>query len=347
MQEVATVIGLSPDPSEAEWDAFVEAHGDATVCHLWGWRRVIEKAFGHQAVYLAARADGRIVGILPLVVFKSWVFGRFAVSLPFVNYGGVVAETAEAAAHLLAGAEAVARREQLSHVELRHLEARFPELQAKRHKVAMRMPLPATADALWQGIDRKVRNQVRKSEKSGLTAIVGGAELLPEFYAVFARNMRDLGTPVYSRRFFEAILAEFPDAARVFVVRKGSLPIAGSITIQWRGTIEVPWASSLREHRDSSPNMLLYWTMLQHGIAAGCSTFDFGRSTPNEGTFHFKKQWGAEATPLAWEYSMMNGKPMPDQSPANPKFRMAIETWKRLPVPVATWLGPGIVRSIP
>jgi FemAB-related protein (PEP-CTERM system-associated) len=341
------VVDVTRDPTEAEWNAFVERRPDATVYHLWGWRRVFTQAFGHRSVYLAARTADGIAGVLPLVLFNSWLFGRFAVSLPFVNYGGVVAETDEAAAGLVAEAETVGRDEHLSHLELRHLAARFPRLQAKRHKVAMRLPLPPAADALWQTIDRKVRNQVRKSEKSGLTATIGGAELLPEFYAVFAKNMRDLGTPVYSRKFFSAILAEFPAAARVHVVRKGDLPLAGSITIQWRQGIEVPWASSLREHRDSSPNMLLYWTMLQHAIASGCTVFDFGRSTPNEGTFHFKRQWGAEPTPIAWEYSMLNGRPMPDQSPANPKFRAAIETWKRLPVPVATFLGPAIVRSIP
>jgi len=343
----AVTVSVSDAATEPAWDGFVESRPEASAYHAWRWRRIFETTFGHECAYLAAWDEGRIVGILPLVLFNSRVFGRFGVSLPFVNYGGVVAETDEAARALLAAASALASERHLSHLELRHLVARFPDLPAKHHKVAMRLALPGNADALWQAIDRKVRNQVRKAEKSGLTAAVGGAELVAEFYAVFARNMRDLGTPVYPRRLFEDILATFPDAARVFVVRHGATPVAGSLTVKWRQTTEVPWASSLREHRASSPNMLLYWTMLQQAMRDGSSTFDFGRSTPDEGTFHFKRQWGAEATPFEWEYVLPAGGKLPDQSPANPKFRLAIALWKRLPVPFATALGPHIVRSIP
>ena len=187
---------------------------------------------------------------------------------------------------------------------------------------------------------------MRKAEKAGLTTEVGGVEELDAFYSVFARNMRDLGTPVYSRRFFAAILSAFPDTARVFVVRLGSLPIAAAITIQWRDSIEVPWASSLRAHSDKSPNMLLYWTMLKTAIGAGASRFDFGRSTPDEGTFHFKRQWGAVPQPLVWEYAGLDGAP-PDQSPKNPRFRLAIALWQRLPLAVANRIGPIVVRNIP
>jgi FemAB-related protein (PEP-CTERM system-associated) len=200
---------------------------------------------------------------------------------------------------------------------------------------------------LWQAIDRKVRNQVRKAEKSALTAVHGGLELVPEFYEVFARNMRDLGTPVYAKRLFETILEEFPGTAETFVVRTGTTPIAASLTFRWREVTEVPWASSLREHRASCPNMLLYWTMLRRAIEVGSTTFDFGRSTPNESTYHFKTQWGATGTPFAWEYWLASGGSLPDQSPANPKFQLAIETWKRLPIWLTNRVGPYLVRSIP
>jgi FemAB-related protein (PEP-CTERM system-associated) len=159
--------------------------------------------------------------------------------------------------------------------------------------------------------------------------------------------MRDLGTPVYGREFFDRVLAEFPEAARVHVVRKGDTPVAAGITYAWRDVIENPWASSLREYRALCPNNLLYWSMIEHAIANGFRTLDFGRSTPNEGTYEFKRQWGAVASPLYWEYALVSAESMPDQSPANPKFKSAIELWKRLPVPVATAIGPHIVRSIP
>jgi FemAB-related protein (PEP-CTERM system-associated) len=199
----------------------------------------------------------------------------------------------------------------------------------------------------WERLDRKVRNQVRKAEKSQLTARAGGAELLDRFYGVFARNMRDLGTPVYSRGFFAAVLAAFPDTARVFLVDSGEVTVAAAITLSYRDTIENPWASSLREYRSLSPNTLMYWRMLEHAMATGHSTFDFGRSTPNEGTFHFKQQWGAEPTPLHWEYVLANGNSLPNLSPSNPKYRAAIALWTRLPLAVANRLGPHIVRSIP
>ena len=152
----------------------------------------------------------------------------------------------------------------------------------------MTLPLPPDPETLWNGLDRKVRNQVRKAEKSNLTAVHGGLELVPEFYAVFARNMRDLGTPVYAQRFFATILEEFPSTAEIVVVRLGTTPIAASLTFRWRAVTEVPWASSLREHRALCPNMLLYWTMLERTIENGSATFDFGRSTLKESTFHFK-----------------------------------------------------------
>ena len=331
-----------------EWDRFVSAHPAASFYHRWGWRRVFERAFGHECIYLAARSGTNLVGVLPLVIFRSVLFGRFAVSLPFVNYGGVIADDQNVARSLLARATAVAEGRHLSFVELRHINARFPHLPAKQHKVAMWLTLPGSATELWNQLDRKVRNQIRKAEKSGFTVVSGGAELVPEFYAVFARNMRDLGTPVYGRLLFEQVLTEFADASRLFVVRHHDVPVAAGGTVQWRGTVENPWASSLREYRSLCPNMLLYWTMLKAAIDDRATTFDFGRSTPNEGTFFFKQQWGAAPTPVAWEYQLLGGRnSMPGLSTANPKFRLMIEVWKRLPVPVATALGPRIVRSIP
>ncbi len=283
---------------------------------------------------------------LPLVEFRSHLFGTFAVSLPFVNYGGVVANGALAAGALTAHAISLARARHWRHVELRHIRRQFAEWPAKRHKVAMWMPLAADPETLWSSLDRKVRNQVRKAEKCGCTAEDGGEELLGDFYRVFAHNMRDLGTPVYGRRFFDEVFRSFPSETRVFVVRVAGEPVAASITVGWRDRLEVPWASSLRAHAAKSPNTLLYWAMLRWAVRQGCRTFDFGRSTPDEGTFHFKKQWGAQPHELAWEYLGLSGD-LPDQSPKNPKFKAAIALWQHLPVSVATALGPAIVRNIP
>ncbi|MEZ5291477.1 MAG: FemAB family PEP-CTERM system-associated protein [Vicinamibacterales bacterium] len=337
-------VDACTDP--AAWDAYVEAHPDASGYHLWAWRGIFEEVFRHRTHYLAARRGGAIAGVLPLVFFQSPIFGRFVVSVPFLNYGGVVADDDLAAAALVEHAGRLAREHKATHLELRHDRRRFSNLVPKEHKVAMTLALPGDADTLWSALDRKVRNQVRKAEKSGLTAETGGSEHLRDFYAVFSTNMRDLGTPVYSPRLFEAVLARFPDRTRIVVIRHEGRAAAAGLTWRWRERTEVPWASSLREFNQMSPNNLLYWTILREAIAAGCTRLDFGRSTPNEGTFHFKKQWGAEPTPLCWEYDVVTGA-LPDQSPKNPKFRLAIQAWQKLPVGVANLLGPSIVRSIP
>jgi serine/alanine adding enzyme len=234
----------------------------------------------------------------------------------------------------------------LRHVELRHRVRRFADVPAKCHKVAMLRPLSGER-TMWEGLDRKVRNQIRKAEKSGLTAHVGGEELLDEFYQVFSENMRDLGTPVMSRTFFREVLRQFPRRTRVFLLRHGEDPVAASLTYTYRETAEVPWASSLRSHRSSAPNMLLYWTMLRHASAAGCRVFDFGRSTPDEGTYHFKRQWGAEPEALVWEYGLLEGRGVPDISPRNERFSPAIRAWQHIPVWVTRIMGPAIVRNIP
>jgi len=337
-------ISTVSSAQSAEWDAFVESSEKATGYHEWAWRAVFERAFGHQCLYLAASRAGAIAGVLPLVEIRSLLFGRMLVSLPFVNYGGVVSDNEATAVALLDEAARLAKDRGSRHVELRHIGRRFQALPCRQHKVTMRLPL---APGMWERVDRKVRNQVRKAQKSELTVTRGGAELLSEFYQVFARNMRDLGTPVYARAFFEEVLRAFPDRTRIIVVRLKDRPVAAGLTYRTRGMIEVPWASSIRDYNSLCPNHLLYWHAIDTAVEEGCEVFDFGRSTPGEGTFKFKEQWGAQPVELHWEYWLPAGRTLPDQSPKNPKFRFAIESWKRLPLWMANAAGPHIVRGIP
>jgi serine/alanine adding enzyme len=311
------------------------------------WLDIIARAFDRRVLLLTAHSgDDRIVGVLPLVFFDHILFGRFAVSLPFVNYGGVIADTTDAAHALCEAAIAATKRVGGAHLELRHTARLYPDLIGREHKVAMRLPLQPTTEAQWLAIDRKLRNQVRKAEKSGLEACVGGPDLVADFYQVFARNMRDLGTPVYTRRWFDGILARV-ETARVVVVRHRGAPVAAGIVHTHRGTMEVPWASANRDFNPLCANVLLYWRMLALAIESGAHTFDFGRSTPGEGTFRFKQQWGAEAHPLVWEYWLASGRSVPSLNPDNPRYDAAIRAWQRLPVAVATAIGPLIVRHIP
>jgi FemAB-related protein (PEP-CTERM system-associated) len=204
-----------------------------------------------------------------------------------------------------------------------------------------------SADLMWSALDRKVRNQIRKASKSGLTHHHGCVELIDEFYRVFATNMRDLGTPVYGRRLFEEILSAFPERAHLHVVRLGTETVAAGLTFCTGDRIEVPSASSLREHNALCPNHLLCWNIIERAAGNGCTVLDFGRSTPGHGTFKFKEQWGAAPVPLYWEYQLIDRAEMPNTSPSNPKFHAAIELWKRCPLWIANRVGPVIARSLP
>lgn len=329
---------------EAAWTGYIERHPQATGYHAWPWRRVFKNAFGHDAVYLAVRDGQQVKGVLPLVYVRSAIFGRSLTSMAFLNYGGILADTPEVAQRLVDAARNEAARLDCPHVELRHIEQQFPDLPCRQHKVTMVLTL---GPGLWERLDRKVRNQVRKAQKSGLSVSAGGRELVPEFYRVFARNMRDLGTPVYARALFEQVLEQFPGRAAIHVVRLAGRPVAAGLTFRTGARIEVPWASSIREFNSLCPNHMLYWDIIDAAAQAGCTLMDFGRSTPNEGTFKFKEQWGASPVPLHWEYVVRAGQTLPAIAAGNPKFRLMVEAWKRLPLPVATMLGPAIVRGIP
>jgi FemAB-related protein (PEP-CTERM system-associated) len=333
--------------SGREWDTYVESHPHASRYHLWAWRRIFEDSFDLESIYLAARRGTTLAGVLPMVVFRSRLFGHFAVSLPFVDHGGVCADDEATERQLIDHAAAAAHDAGLSYVELRHVTAHGTDLPARRHKVDMRLRLQASTDAMWGGLDRKVRNQVRKAEKSGLVARAGGPELVQIFYDVFACNMRDLGTPVAPRRFFANVLGSTETNARVHLIEHEGRAVAAAIALTRGDEIAVPWAASHRAYRHMCPNNLLYWRMIEHAIDNGLTRFNFGRSTPDQGTFHFKRQWGAEPTPLTWEYCLAPGVGLPNLSPSNPRFEMAIAVWKRLPVALTRALGPTLARSLP
>src|SRR5688572_2516597 len=341
------VVAVRSDVPAIELDRYAQIHPQSTGYHLPAWLGVIERVFGHETTMLAAVSRDGVEGVLPLVFFQSRLFGRFAVSMPFLNYGGVVADDPDVRRALVDRAVEETRTRRGSHLELRHTDQLCPELAPKRHKVAMRLPLARDAESQWEALDRKVRNQVRKGEKSQLAVAHGGAEMVDDFYAVFAHNMRDLGTPVYAKAFFTEVMRTFADTARIFVVRHGGRPVAASLVYWHRSMIEVPWASALREANPLCANVLLYWHMLKFSIERRFSVLEFGRSTPNAGTFHFKKQWGAQPLELVWEYWNASGTPPAGLNPDNPKFDLAIKIWQRLPVSVASAIGPHVIRNIP
>jgi FemAB-related protein (PEP-CTERM system-associated) len=232
------------------------------------------------------------------------------------------------------------------YVELRQCRPTTDKSSARLDKVGMQLDLTPGIEAVWRSFPAKVRNQVRKAEKAGLQAFIGGEELLDEFYSVFVVNMRDLGSPVHSKKFFSAMFAEFGEQARVVLVRDGQKPIGGLVCLFFKKTATVPWASSLRECLAKCPNNLAYWEAMQYAAVQGCTVFDFGRSSVDSGTYHFKRQWGAEPVQIYWQVLGRKDQRGMSSPAESAKLQMAVEFWKRLPVSLTKVIGPHIRKYI-
>ncbi|MGH9554545.1 MAG: FemAB family XrtA/PEP-CTERM system-associated protein [Terriglobales bacterium] len=331
----------------ALWDAFVHQSPQARIYHLWAWRQIIEATYGHDMLYLAASREETIQGILPLVGMKSRLFGRFLVSVPFVNYGGVLCSDPQVRVRLLDEAVRLAREHRSQHIELRHGEPLDTQWQQVSAKVSMRVNLPGKEEELWNRLSSRLRNKIRHAQKHGLVCRWGGAEQLGDFYSVFATNMRNLGTPVYPRQWFENVFGFLASSCRVLTVCQDRKPVAATILTTFREGVELPWIASTPEARSHYSTPLLYWTALEWAIQNRYRMVDLGRCTPGSGTHRFKQQWLAQEVPLHWYYWLAPGVPVPQLRPDNPRFRLAIRLWQRLPLFVANRLGPRIVRSIP
>ena len=342
-------IRLYREDDRAKWDSYVMNTRNAVCYHLAGWKDVIEKSFRQTAWYMLSEDDDcRINGILPLIQLKSAFFGNFMVSLPYFNYGGVCADTDEIRDQLIRSAVSCARENGAEHIELRHVRSMDNEWQVKTSKVSMRLALPQNPDELWKSFTTKLRTRVRGPMKKGMHVTLGKEESLNDFYSVFSVNMRDLGTPVYSKEFFRHILRTFSDSTWICTVyMENKKPVASGFLVGFKDTLEIPWASSLRQYNYQSPNMLLYWSVLKFACEQGYHFFDFGRSTPGEGTYQFKEQWGATPVQLFWHYWLKNGGPLPELNPKNTRYRLAIEIWKKLPVGLTKLIGPAIVKNLP
>jgi len=335
-------IRTDTDPSA--WDAFVHASPDSSYVHLSGWRDVMSRAMGHVTHrYAMVDAHGAIVGVLPVTHVRSALFGKHAVSMPFLNYGGALGAPAVQRA-LAEHAVAEAQRAGISSILLRGRAPQALPWDPTLLKLTVMRPLPATPELLLKEFDAKLRSQVKRALKEGAT-VHHGPDELPAFCEVFRRHMRDLGTPVMPRRFFEEIVRTFPVEARVTTVRHEGVPIAGGFGFRWHDEFEITWASSLIAYKKMSPNMLLYWGVMEQCMAEGVQRFDFGRSNPDSGTHKFKKQWGGDDVPLHWYYPGRGSAALPQKEQG--AFALATKLWKRLPLGVASALGPHIVRGVP
>lgn len=331
---------------EPDWDAYVAARAEATVFHLAGWKSVIERTTGQAGHYLMAWEGTRVVGIYPLFVVSSRLFGAQGVSLPFVSYGGIVADDAAAEQALGAEAARLARAAGCDSIELRQLHPLRSPWPTTDRKVVTEIALDGGAEATFARLHSNVRNKIRKAEKSGVTVDQGAAGL-PDFYAIYSRNLRDLGTPVLTRRFFAAALETFPERIRIYRARRQGQTIAAKMVVRGRDVCHFVWSASLREELCHAPVHAMNWRAIADACADGCRRIDLGRSTADSSHLDFKKYWGGESRILPWAYQLLERTDLPELNKENRSFALAIALWKRLPLGLSRVLGPPIARGLP
>jgi len=324
----------------------------ASLYHLSGWTQIAREVFGHQTLFVQARtAAGSLIGVLPVIQQRSWLLGNFATSLAFFNYGGALTSDADVARQLMIRAAQSADERGCRYLELRDTEARPLDWPMRADKITLQLRLPATFEELSKRLGSKLRSQVKRAEREGVECRAGARPLLDDFYAVFAENMRDLGTPVYPKRFFASILQRFEQHCELVVVYWQGQPAAAAFLTFWQGRAEVPWACCRARAKPLGLNMKLYWELLSRAVGRGSTLFDFGRSTINSGTYRFKRQWGAEPVPLYWyrweRHGVARGDSARNGNDRGRLMQVATAVWQRLPVRVANALGPHISGALP
>lgn len=330
-----------------DWTDYVEKSAGSTIAHLIGWRSVISDSLGHKPYYLMALEDGKVKGVLPLFLVKTWWKSAFFISIPWLDYGGIVADSLKIEEKIFEHARQLTQRAKAEFLELRSIHASLDQTVHRTDKVTFLLDLGPGEEVLWKKFGAKLRNQIRKAEKSGLTTRFGRHELLDEFYTVFSRNMRDLGTPVWGRDLFEAALSTFGEQAHLILVQKESHTIAAGLVLSFGGKLYVPSASSYRSARVFCPNHILYWDVIKRGCRDGYRYFDFGRSTIDAPTYRFKKQWVPDPTQLVWQYHLNLAERAPAANDQSAKLRLMINLWRRLPLSIANLLGPKVIKNFP
>ena len=329
----------------ARWDAFVMACPDATFFHRAGWQNIIANVFRHDTYFLYAEVDGAIVGVLPLGHVNSWLFGNALTGLPFAVYGGVAAISPQAADALEQEAQRLARTLGVAHLELRNVEARHAEWPMQDIYVTFRKEILPTDDANMQAIPRKQRAMVRKGIKNELVSHIDPT--VDRFFALFADNVHRHGTPAMPKKYFEALQKEFgPDCEVLTVTTKDGKPLSSVLSFYFRDEVLPYYAGDDEAARDLAANDFKYWELMRRACARGLKVFDYGRSKLGTGPYAFKKNWGFEPKPLHYEFCLYKRDSIPQNNPNNAKYKLMISTWRRMPLALANWLGPFIVRNL-
>jgi FemAB-related protein (PEP-CTERM system-associated) len=329
----------------ARWEAYVEACTESTFFHRIGWREIIEDNFRHRTHYRIAERSGQIVGILPLAEVTSRVFGHALVSLPFCVYGGPAADDADVARVLVEAASDLARSLGVEHLELRNRIQRCPAWPRQDLYVTFRRTISPDSEANLLAIPRKQRAMVRKGIKNGLRSEIDVS--VDRFFSLYADNVHRHGTPPFAKRYFSTLRRVFGDSCEVLtVLDAGNRPVSGVLSFYFKGEVLPYYAGDTMDARDLAANDFKYWDLMRRGAERGVKVFDYGRSKLGTGSFAFKKNWGFEPEPLAYEYELLKRDDVPQNNPLNPKYRAFIALWRRMPKPVANAIGPHIVRNL-
>jgi FemAB-related protein (PEP-CTERM system-associated) len=349
-----TVISAGND-SGTQWDAFVASRPEGSFYHLFSWKRLNQVEFGHRSEYLVARRGEAIEGVLPLVFVTSPAFGRILCSVPFMNYGGPIAATPEAASALMARAATLSGELRADYLELRCTQPLTTEMPVSLRKVSMTIDLDPDPEKLWGSFTPKHRKNVRRAQKNDLEVRIGGIELLDPFYRVLELSWRQHGTPLYAKHYFRRVLEAFPGNTQVFVCQHKGKPVGVALVGHFNGTVEGMWAGCDPAQRELQANYVLYWEMIRHTCAAGYRKFHLGRSTADSGAEQFKAKWNAQTHQLYWYFHRPpsrgkdSGKAaeVPGLNVDNPKYRLAIAAWQHMPLWATRVLGPPLARGIP
>lgn len=351
-------IRLATANDEENWNSYVSRHPQASPYHHFAWKKTIERAYGHQCYYLLAEdSDKETIGVLPAVSITPPLIAGKLCALPFCDLGASLANEKTVKEQLIAKAIDMARQHKLRTFEYRDsknyaINDDANEPISKTHKVRMLLELPETSEALLAGFKAKLRSQIKKAVKNGLTVETGrNDQMIDEFYDVFSYNMKDLGSPTHSKKWFTELKNNYNRNMLVSIIKYKGLPVAAGIILLNGKMAAIPWASTKQKFNKLSPNMLLYWSLLEYSADNGYRTFDFGRSTYEEGTYRFKKQWGAKPLPLMWEnfHITDRGNITNYDTLASKKgnIRSFIESvWKKLPLPLTIIIGSNIRKYI-
>lgn len=350
MSDVAEVsVSKVSIADKARWDEYVARHELATPYHRFAWQQAVKSAYRHDiagAIATDPQTD-KVVGVFPAVLMRIPFSGKQVCALPYCDLGFGLADSPEVLNRMQHHLRNVGQKAGSRYLEVRGL-TQTPEDTSSLtgQKVRMVLPLPESGELLLKSFKSKLRSQIKKAEKNGLTVQLGDTrEFINGFYDVYTQNMRDLGSPVHAKRWFEDIISAYGKNAVISVVYHENTPIGAGIVIKNAQTASIPWASTLREFNRLAPNMLLYWSLLEHCADNGIETFDFGRSTFEEGTYRFKKQWGAEPQLLFWQKFGQSGEELPQVQGvgSQSKLRNTIEnTWRKLPLGLTIKLGSTI-----